>query len=85
MIGQKYFSTEPYTYASSWNDQISLTHVTNTVADMINTFAAARLWIEHALEPQLSEEHRRQVPHKQAWLDRHLGIIVFRAKPLAAR
>jgi SAM-dependent methyltransferase len=84
-IGQEYFSAEPYTYVSSWNEQISLTHVTNTVADMINTFAAAGLWIEHALEPQLSEEHRRQFPHKQAWLDRHLGIIVFRARPLAAR
>lgn len=66
------------------SQQISLTHVTNTVADMINTFAAAGLWIEHALEPQLSEEHRRRSP-KQAWLDRHLGIIVFRARPLAAR
>jgi SAM-dependent methyltransferase len=84
-IGQEYFSTEPYTYASRWNKQISLTHVTNTVADMINTFAAAGLWIEHALEPQLSEEHRRQFPHKQVWLDRHLGIIVFRARPLPAR
>jgi hypothetical protein len=52
---------------------------------MINTFAAAGLWIEHALEPQLSEEHRRQFPPKQAWLDRHLGVIVFRARPLAAR
>ena len=81
-IGQEYFSAEPYTYSSSWNDAISLTHVTNTVADLINTFAAAGLWIEHALEPQLTGEQRRRFPHKQAWLDQHLGIIVFRVRPL---
>jgi len=52
---------------------------------MINTFAVAGLWIELALEPRLSEEHRRQFPPSRAWLDRHLGIIVFRARPLAAR
>ena len=80
-LGEEYFSTEPYSYASLWNDQIILTHRTNTVADMINTFAAAGLWIEVAVEPQLGQHDRRRFPHKQAWLDKHLGMIIFKLRP----
>ena len=32
-LGEEYFSTEPYSYASLWNDQIILTRRTNTMAD----------------------------------------------------
>ena len=49
---------------------------------MINAFAAAGLWIEEAVEPQLSEEDQRRFPHKQAWLDEHLGVIVFKLRPI---
>ena len=59
-----------------------MTHQVNTVADMLNAFAAAGLWIEEAVEPRLSAPDRRRFPHKQAWLDEHLGIIIFKARPL---
>ena len=58
-----------------------LTHRTNTMADVINIFAAAGLWIEVAVEPQLGEDDRRRFPHKQAWLDKHLGVIIFKLRP----
>lgn len=41
-LGQEYFSTEPYSYPSGWNEHITVSHRTNTVADMLNAFAAAR-------------------------------------------
>jgi SAM-dependent methyltransferase len=82
LLGQEYFTTEPYSYASGWNEQVTVTHQTNTVADMLNAFAAAGLWIEGAVEPRLSAESRRRFPHKQAWLDEHLGVIVFKVRPL---
>jgi SAM-dependent methyltransferase len=81
-LGEEYFSTAPYTYRSGWNDQITLTKRPYTISDLLNVFSAAGLWIETAVEPQLSEEARRRYPHKQAWMDRYLGILIFRLRPL---
>jgi len=83
-IGEEYYSTEPYSYASGWNADVMLTHRGGTVADMINTFAAAGFQIESAVEPQLGGEDRRRYPHKQAWLNKYLGIIVFKLRPTQA-
>jgi ubiquinone/menaquinone biosynthesis C-methylase UbiE len=81
LIGQEYFGAASYSYPSGWNEQVTVTHKVGTVADMVNAFAAAGLWIEEAVEPQLSLEARRRFPHKQAWLDEHLGVIVFKLRP----
>jgi SAM-dependent methyltransferase len=81
-LGEEYFSAEPYSYASLWNDQITLTHQTDTFSDMINTFTSAGLWIEAAVEPQLAQEDRGRFPHKQAWLDKYLGVIIFKLRPV---
>ncbi|WP_245605977.1 class I SAM-dependent methyltransferase [Promicromonospora kroppenstedtii] len=82
-LGEEYHSTAPYTYShSAWNDQVSLTKRVYTVSDLLNLFSAAGLWIEAAVEPQLSEDARRRYPHKQAWMDKHLGILIFRLRPL---
>jgi SAM-dependent methyltransferase len=80
-IGEEYYSTKPYSYASGWNEQITLTYPGGTIADMINTFTDAGLCIETAVEPQMAEEDRRRYPHKQAWLNKHLGIIIFKLRP----
>ena len=81
-LGAEYYSTAPYSYASGWNSQVRLTHTTQTVAAMLNTFAAAGLRIERAIEPQLSPQNRERYPHKQQWLDRYLGVILFVLRPL---
>ncbi|HZX05450.1 methyltransferase domain-containing protein, partial [Kribbella sp.] len=57
-LGEEYFSTVPFSYTSGWNDQIALTKRPYTISDLINVFSAAGLWIETALEPQLSEDAR---------------------------
>ena len=80
-MGEEYYSAEAYSYSSRWNEQITLTHPGGTVADMINTFADAGLSIETAVEPQLNEEDRHRYPHKQAWLNKYLGIIIFKLRP----
>lgn len=59
-----------------------MTHRTNTVAGMLNAFATAGLWIERVVEPQLSAEDQQRFPRKQAWLNEHLGIIIFSARPV---
>jgi len=80
-LGEEYFSAEPYSYRSGWNDQIALTKRRYTISALLNLFSSAGLWIETAIEPQLSEDARRQYPHKQAWMNKHLGILMFKLRP----
>lgn len=85
-LGEEYYSTSPYTYVhAGWNDQVALTKRTYTIADLVNLFSAAGLWIETAVEPRLSEEARLRYPHKQEWINKHLGILIFRLRPLPGR
>jgi SAM-dependent methyltransferase len=81
-LGEEYFSRSPYTYRSGWNDRISLTKRPYTISDLINVFSAAGLWIETTLEPQLSEEDGRRYPYKQAWMNKYLGILIFKLRPV---
>jgi 2-polyprenyl-3-methyl-5-hydroxy-6-metoxy-1,4-benzoquinol methylase len=82
-LGEEYFSSSNFTYRSLWNQQIELTKRSFTVSDLLNTFSAARLWVECAVEPQLSEPDREKFPHKQEWLNKYLGILIFKLKPLS--
>jgi SAM-dependent methyltransferase len=81
-LGEEYFSTVAYSYPSRWNGQITLSKVPYTMSDLLNAFSAAGLWIESTVEPQLSEDARRRYPHKQAVLDKYLGILIFVLRPL---
>ncbi|GAA1597096.1 class I SAM-dependent methyltransferase [Kribbella karoonensis] len=80
-LGEEYFSTDEFSYRSGWNDDIILTKRAYTISDLINEFSAAGLWIETALEPQLPAEARRRYPHKQEWMNKHLGILIFKLRP----
>jgi hypothetical protein len=85
-LGEEYYSTDRFTYYhEGWNDRVALTKRACTISDLLNTFSAAGLWVEHASEPRLSEDARRRYPHKQAWMDKHLGILIFTLRPLPGR
>jgi SAM-dependent methyltransferase len=81
-LGEEYFSTAPFSYVSGWNKEITLTKRAYTISDLLNEFSSAGLWIETALEPQLPEDARRHYPHKQEWMNKHLGILIFKLRPL---
>ena len=81
-LGEEYFAKDTYTYRSGWNEQIALTKRTYTMSDLLNTFSAAGLWIEVAREPQLPQEAQQRYPHKQDWMNKYLGILIFRLRPL---
>jgi SAM-dependent methyltransferase len=81
-LGEEYSSRGVYSYRSSWNDQITLSKLPYTMSDLLNVFSAAGLWIETTVEPQLSEDARRRYPHKQARMDKYLGILIFVLRPL---
>ena len=82
-LGEEYFSRADYTYRTAWNEHIALTKRTYTMSDLLNAFSAAGLWIETTVEPQLTEEAARRYPHKQAWMNKYLGILIFKLRPLA--
>ena len=79
---KEYCSKTIYADYTAWNDQIALTKRAYTVSDLLNLFSAAGLWIETAIEPQPSEEAQRRYPHKQAWMNKYLGILLFKLRPL---
>ncbi|HVX44855.1 MAG TPA: class I SAM-dependent methyltransferase [Mycobacteriales bacterium] len=82
-VGEEYFSTDPFSYRHrGWNDEVTLTKRPYTMSDLINVFSAAGLWIETAVEPQLSDDAARRYPHKQAWMNKYLGILMFTLRPL---
>lgn len=80
-LGEEYFAQGSYTCRARWNDEIVLTKHTYTISDLLNVFSAAGLWIETAIEPQLSVEAARLYPHKQAWMNTYLGILMFTLRP----
>jgi SAM-dependent methyltransferase len=84
-LGEEYFSTGSFSYVSHWNDQITLTKRPYTISDLINVFSAAGLWTETAVEPQLSDDAGRRYPHKQAWMNKYLGILIFKLRALPAQ
>jgi SAM-dependent methyltransferase len=84
-LGEEYFSSADYSYRTGWNEHIALTKRPFTMSDLLNTFSAAELWIETTVEPRLTEEAARRYPHKQEWMNKYLGILIFKLRPLAPR
>jgi len=84
-LGEEYFTTAPaYSYRSGWNDNITLTKRPYTMSDLLNVFSAAGLWIEATLEPQLPADAGLKFPLKREWMNKYLGILIFKLRPLPA-
>jgi SAM-dependent methyltransferase len=85
-LGEEYFATESFAYQHrSWNEQVTLTKRPYTMSDLLNTFSAAGLWIETAVEPQMPAEAAERFPHKKAVQDAYLGILMFTLRPIPGR
>lgn len=84
-LGEEYFSTESFAYRHrNWDEQVALTKRPYTMADLLNTFSAAGLWIETTVEPQMPAEAAERYPHKQAVMNKYLGILMFKLRPISA-
>jgi SAM-dependent methyltransferase len=77
--GLAYQKTAPYRYPSPWKADVLLEHAMPRVSDYANAIAAAGLRIERMDEPAVTEEFRKIAPEKAAWMDRYVGILIFRA------
>lgn len=82
-LGEEYFATEAFEYRhANWDEQVALTKKPYTMSQLLNTFSAAGLWIETAVEPQMPAEAAERYPHKQAVMNKYLGILMFKLRPL---
>ncbi len=85
-LGEEYFSTSSFSYRHrNWDDAVTLTKRPYTISDLLNNFSAAGLWIEAAVEPRMSAEVGQRYPHKQAVMNKYLGILMFKLRPLPVR
>jgi len=85
-LGEEYFSTRSFTYRHrSWNEGVALTKRPYTMSDLLNIFSAAGMWVETTVEPQMSRESADRYPHKQDVLNKYLGILMFKLRPLPVR
>ena len=78
--GLAYQQTQPYRYPSPWNPEVYLEHAMPRVSDYLNAIASANLRLASCEEPCVTDEFRAISPAKSAWMDRYVGIVVFRAE-----
>ena len=78
--GAAYQHTAPYRYPSPWKPDLYLEHAMPRVSDYLNALADAGLRLVGCEEPAVTEEFRRIAPEKAAWMDRYVGIMIFRAE-----
>jgi len=78
--GLAYQRTAPYRYPSPWKPDLELEHAMPRVSDYVNALTAAGLRIEALDEPAVTEEFRNIAPEKAAWMDRYVGILIFRSR-----
>lgn len=77
--GFAYQQTAPYRYPSPWNAEIYLEHSMPRISDYLNAMAAAGLKLTACEEPHATEKFRELSPEKAEWMDRYVGIILFRS------
>jgi hypothetical protein len=77
-----YRDQAPYSYPSTWDDAIVVSHSTPTLSCYINSFIGSGFRLDRFSEPDLSPEHRQAFPTKAAWMDRYFGIVVYEATAL---
>ena len=78
--GFAYQQTGSYRYPSPWKSDVLLEHGMPRVSDYLNAIAGAGLRVTACDEPKATEELRARSPEKAAWMDRYVGILIFRAE-----
>ena len=83
--GFAYQHTQPYRYPSPWKPELLLEHAMPRISDYLNAIASAGLQLTACEEPAVTDNLRAAAPEKAAWMDRYVGIIVFRSDLLPSR
>lgn len=76
-LGVAYRNDRPFTYPATWGAG-TVTHRTFTFSEMLQPALAAGFVLEQVEEPEPTSELRELDPGRAAWMDDHVGIIIFR-------
>ncbi len=82
-LGTAYQRVESYRYPSPWKPDVYLQHSMPRVSDYLNAFAQAGFVLERCDEPTVTSELRNLAAAKADWMDRYVGIAVFRLRKAA--
>lgn len=77
---EAYRSEGDYSYPSTWDTSVSVTHGTPMISTRVNALLGAGFALERILEPDLTPAQRNKYPHKKDWMDKYFGIIIYVAR-----
>jgi SAM-dependent methyltransferase len=77
---EAYRSEGGYSYPSTWDPSISVTHTTPMISSRVNALLRSGFALERILEPNLTPEQKAKYPHKKQWMDKYFGIIIYVAR-----
>lgn len=75
--GEAYRDESLYSYPSTWDKTIIVSHRTPMISTYINTLLSNGFRLDSMREPDLTKEQKEKYPHKAKWLAKYVGIIVY--------
>ncbi|MHC4213562.1 MAG: class I SAM-dependent methyltransferase [Planctomycetota bacterium] len=75
--GEAYRDESFYSYPSSWNKNIIVSHSTPMISTYINTLLSNGFRLDSMTEPDLTKEQKEKYPNKAEWLAKYVGIVVY--------
>ena len=76
--GDAYRDETEYTYPSSWDKAILISHSKPMISTYVNIVLANGFRLDSMDEPDLSKEQKAEFPHKAKWVSKYVGTIVYR-------
>lgn len=76
-IGEAYRDESLYSYPSTWDKNIIVSHYKPMISTYVNTLLKNGFRLDSMSEPDLTEEQKAKYPHKAEWLAKYVGIIVY--------
>lgn len=75
--GKAYREEVEYTYAATWDMNVSVTHSKPMISTYLNTIMDNGFRLDRVEEPDLTNEQKAKYPHKAEWLDKYVGLFVM--------
>ena len=83
--GLAYRDESQYSYASTWNESITVSHSTPMISTCINSLLKNGFSLDAMYEPDLTKAQKSQYPMKAEWLAKYVGTIVYELTAVRTR
>jgi len=75
--GEAYRDESWYTYPSTWDSNIIVSHRKPMISTCINTMLSNGFRLDSMSEPDLTKDQKAKYPHKAEWLAKYVGTVVY--------